>query len=76
MLVFLMLLGMIESKGKSRSFFFNLILNFRQAWISLGDMSKEKAMEEYIRLLLNRYSTFRIFLQNQHVENEEKDRLR
>ena len=39
-------------------------------------MSKEKAMEEYVKILLNRYTIFRTYLENQHMENEEKDRLR
>ncbi len=39
-------------------------------------MSKEQAMEEYVKLLLARCSIFRIYLENQHSENEEKDRLR
>ena len=39
-------------------------------------MSKEQAMEEYVRLLLARCSIFRINLQTQHNQNEEKDRLR
>jgi hypothetical protein len=71
---------MIESKQQNLlhlhfystgSFFFN-----RQAWISLGKMSKEQAMEEYIKLLFDRCSIFRIYLQNQHDQTEEKDRLR
>jgi hypothetical protein len=39
-------------------------------------MSKEKAMEEYIKILLDRCSIFRTYLENQNTENEEKDRLR
>jgi hypothetical protein len=39
-------------------------------------MSKEQAMEEYVRLLLDCCSVFRIYLQTQHDQNEEKDRLR
>lgn len=75
MLVFLMSLEMIESK-KNRFFKFNYFFPWRQAWIALGDMSKEQAMEEYVKLLLARCSIFRIYLENQHSENEEKDRLR
>ncbi len=68
---------MIESKRK-KNFLFSFLFHchFRQAWISLGNMSKEKAMEEYIKFLLNRCSIFRIYLQTQHDQNEEKDRLR
>jgi hypothetical protein len=77
MLDFLMLLVMIESKeNKNKIFFLIFNFDFRQAWISLGDMSKEKAMEEYIKLLLNHCSIFRIYLENQHTENEEKYRSR
>jgi len=39
-------------------------------------MSKEQAMEEYIKLLLNRCPMFRIYLETQHTKNEEKDQLR
>jgi hypothetical protein len=81
MLVFLMLLVMIESINKSDYFFYSLLnisffFRYRQSWISLGDMSKEKAMEEYIKILLDRCSIFRTYLENQNTENEEKDRLR
>lgn len=48
----------------------------RQAWISLRDMSKEKAMEEYVKLLLDRSSLFRIFLDNQSNSTDDEDRLR
>jgi hypothetical protein len=78
MLDFLMLLVTIESK-KRRKFFFSLLKlysDYRQAWIALGDMTKEKAMEEYIKLLLDRCTMFRIYIETQHVENEENDRLR
>jgi hypothetical protein len=73
-----MLLVTIESK-KRRKFFFSLLKlysDYRQAWIALGDMTKEKAMEEYIKLLLDRCTMFRIYIETQHVENEENDRLR
>ncbi len=75
MLDFLMLLVTIESK----KFCFSLLKlysDYRQAWIALGDMTKEKAMEEYIKLLLDRCTMFRTYIETQHVENEENDRLR
>ena len=50
-----------------------LFIHFRQAWISLGTMSKEKAMEEYVKLLLDRCPNFRIHL---HTQHDKKDRLR
>ncbi|CAF2402350.1 unnamed protein product [Rotaria sp. Silwood2] len=48
----------------------------KQAWITLGDMPKEQAMEEYVKLLLDRCSMFRIYLETQHMNNEDKDQLR
>ncbi|CAF0796377.1 unnamed protein product [Rotaria sp. Silwood1] len=48
----------------------------KQAWIALGDMSKEQAMEEYVKLLLDRCPIFRTYLETQHVHNEDKDQLR
>ena len=54
----------------------SLIFFDRQAWISLRDMSKEKAMEEYVKLLLDRSSLFRTFLENQSNPNDEEDRFR
>ena len=70
-----MLLAMIESAQKNRVLF-KFYFCCRQAWISLGDMSKEKAMEEYINLLLDRCLMFRTHLETLHVESEEKDQLR
>ncbi len=48
----------------------------RQAWIALGDMSKDQAKEEFIKCLLERCPMFRHHLEAHHVENEEKDRLK
>ncbi|CAF2470533.1 unnamed protein product [Rotaria sp. Silwood2] len=48
----------------------------KQAWIALGDMSKEQAKEEYIKLLLERCPMFKPHLEAHHVESEEKDRLK
>ncbi|CAF3468862.1 unnamed protein product [Rotaria sp. Silwood1] len=48
----------------------------KQAWIALGDMSKEQAKEEYIKLLLDHCPMFKHYLEAHHVENEEKDRLK
>ncbi|CAF1023421.1 unnamed protein product [Rotaria sordida] len=47
----------------------------KQAWIALGDMSKEQAMEEYVKLLLDRCSMFRTYLETQHMKNQDKDQL-
>lgn len=44
--------------------------------MSLGEMSKEKAREEFIKLLVNRCPMFEHYVEAHHVENEEKDRLR
>jgi len=51
-------------------------IRFRQAWSSLGDMSKEQAKEEFVKFLLECCPTFRLHLEAHHVENEEKDRLK
>ncbi|CAF0874770.1 unnamed protein product [Rotaria sordida] len=48
----------------------------KQAWIALGDMSKDQAKEEFIKLLLERCRMFEHHLEAHHVENEEKDRLK
>ncbi|CAF5172414.1 unnamed protein product, partial [Rotaria magnacalcarata] len=48
----------------------------KQSWITLGDMSKEQAKEEFIKLLLERCPMFQHHLEAHHVENEEKDRLK
>ncbi|CAF1331360.1 unnamed protein product [Adineta ricciae] len=48
----------------------------KQAWIALGDMSQDRAKEEFIKFLFERCPTFRLHLEAHHVENEEKDRLR
>jgi hypothetical protein len=48
----------------------------RQAWIALGDMSKEQAKEEYVKLLLEHCPMFKLHLEAHHVDNEEKDRLK
>jgi len=48
----------------------------KQAWMSLGEMSKEQAREEFIKLLVNRCPMFEHYVEAHHVENEEKDRLR
>jgi acyl-CoA-binding protein len=48
----------------------------KQAWIALGDMSKDQAKEEFIKCLLERCPMFRHHLEAHHVENEEKDRLK
>ncbi|CAM4903063.1 unnamed protein product [Rotaria socialis] len=48
----------------------------KQSWIALGDMSKEQAKEEFIKLLLERCPMFQHHLEAHHVENEEKDRLK
>ena len=44
--------------------------------MALGEMSKETAMEEYVKLLLGRCPIFRQYLEEQRVEVGEKDRLR
>jgi acyl-CoA-binding protein len=71
-----MLLVTIESKKRRNFSLLKLYSDYRQAWIALGDMTKEKAMEEYIKLLLDRCAMFRTYIETQHVENEENDRLR
>jgi hypothetical protein len=77
MLVYLMLLVMIESKKiKKLKNSFDLFRIFRQAWVALGDMSKEQAKEEFIKLLIERGPMFKHYLEAHHVDNEEKDRLR
>ncbi|CAF5120419.1 unnamed protein product, partial [Rotaria magnacalcarata] len=48
----------------------------KQAWIALGDMTKEQAMEEYVKLLLDRCSIFRIHLQIQDVKYVADDQSR
>ncbi|CAF1502939.1 unnamed protein product [Adineta steineri] len=48
----------------------------KQAWAALGDMSKDQAKEEFVKLLLERCPTFRLHLEAHHVENEEKERLK
>ncbi|CAF0812281.1 unnamed protein product [Rotaria sordida] len=48
----------------------------KQAWIALGDMSKDQAKEEFIKLLLERCPMFEHHLEAHHVENEDKDRLK
>ncbi|CAF0923788.1 unnamed protein product [Rotaria sordida] len=48
----------------------------KQAWIALGDMSKDQAKEEFIKLLLEHCPMFEHHLEAHHVENEEKDRLK
>ncbi|CAF3516811.1 unnamed protein product [Rotaria socialis] len=48
----------------------------KQAWIALGDMTKEQAMEEYVKLLLDRCSIFRIHLQIQDVKYVVEDQSR
>ena len=76
MLVCLMLLEMIESKSRESGKFQRKTFCCRQAWISLGDMSQDRAKEEFIKFLFERCPTFRLHLEAHHVENEEKDRLR
>lgn len=76
MLVYLMLLEMIESKSRESGKFRWKTFCSRQAWIALGDMSKDQAKEEFIKFLFQRCPTFRLHLEAHHVENEEKDRLR
>jgi hypothetical protein len=77
MLDFLMLLVIIESEMKRKIIFTNKFFFIdRQAWIALGDMSKDKAMEEYVKLLFDRYSIFRDYLQAQRVTGEETDRIK
>ena len=49
-----------------------MLLYSRQAWISLGEMSKETAMEEFIKLIYIRYSSFQVSLE----EFYEKTRKR
>lgn len=44
--------------------------------MALGDMSKEEAMEEFIKLLTERCPMFQPYVEAHHVDNEEKDRLR
>jgi hypothetical protein len=77
MLDFLMLLVIIESEMKRKIIFTNKFFFIdRQAWIALGDMSKDKAMKEYVKLLFDRYSIFRDYLQAQRVTGEETDRIK
>lgn len=76
MLVFSMSWEMIESNAIVLFCHYSLIFVDRQAWISLRDMSKEKAMEEYVKLLLDRSSLFRTFLENQSNPIDQEDRFR
>ncbi|CAF3647940.1 unnamed protein product [Adineta steineri] len=48
----------------------------KQAWITLGDMTKEQAMEEYVKLLLERCPMFQTYIETQHNKTEEDNRLR
>ncbi|UJR15680.1 hypothetical protein I4U23_002614 [Adineta vaga] len=48
----------------------------KQAWIALGDMPKSQAMEEYVKFLLDHCAIFRTFIETQHTENDETDRMR
>ncbi|CAF1064686.1 unnamed protein product [Didymodactylos carnosus] len=47
----------------------------RQAWIELGNMSTDMAMNEFIKLLSQQCSMFRPYLEAHRRDNEEKERL-
>lgn len=51
-------------------------LEFRQAWMALGDMTKEQAKEEFVKYLLERCPMFRLHLEAHHVESEEQERIK
>lgn len=76
MSAFSMWLEMIESNVQTKIQRIHCIHFFshRQAWISLGDMSKEEAMEQFINLLIERCPMFRPHIEAHHVDNEEKNR--
>lgn len=51
-------------------------MKFRQAWMALGDMTKEQAREEFVKYLLERCPMFRLHLEAHHVESEEQERVK
>ena len=79
MLVFLMSLEAIESMKSKRERQTETVgceFLFRQAWMALGDMTKEQAKEEFVKYLLERCPTFRLHLEAHYVESEEQERLK
>ena len=59
-----MLLAIIASKNNALVVDLTLSSSgfYRQAWMALGDMSKEHAMEAYVKLLLQSSPAFRTYL--------------
>lgn len=78
MLAFSMLLVTTESKSTFRQYNISECISIidRQAWIALGNMSKEQAKEDFIKLMLERCPMFQHHLEAHHVENEEQDRMK
>ena len=48
----------------------------RQAWQALGDMSKETAMEEFVKMLDSICPLFKPYLQAQKAEEEKQAQLK
>ena len=74
--------GLLDVVGNDRKYDKNhsrtkgFPLYFRQAWSALGDMPKEQAKEQFIRLLLEICPMFGHHVEAHHVEDEEKIRLK
>lgn len=46
----------------------------RQAWQTLGDMSKEEAMAEFVKKMAESCSLFEPYVEAHKVEKEESDK--
>ena len=53
---------------------FPIVICFRQAWVSLGDMSKEEAMTEFVRVLDGLCPLFKPYIEAHKTEKEEAER--